>query len=337
MSILTYQSKSKLKKILRAVLIVLGVLALLAVFRFIYLERFLVYDKDGAHLDYGAALPETEKRTDSAQTETFALIREEAAAEATPADGSPAPLSGIYVTAGQLLEPDLAPILEAADGVNAVMLDMKTQTGKYLYTTAQAGTDTVSADLDAIGVVISALSRKPGMTLIARIPAFPDSAYALADYSRALTIRGGALWMDQNGSYCLDPASKDVQSYLAATAEELIRLGFDEVVFDGFAFPESGNIVYSGDRAQVVREAAQAVAGWLSASEIPVSFVSTDPEVYRFSHRMWIPEAAGELVSEQVRQYSEVFPDPGRLVFLTGSRDTRFASYSVMSPYLPAE
>jgi len=128
-----------------------------------------------------------------------------------------------------------------------------------------------------------------------------------------------------------------VREYLAATAEELIRLGFDEVVFSGFDFPESQNIVYNGDKTQAVRDAAQVIAQRLSAAEIPFSFQSRDAEVTNLSYRAWIPETAGELVSEQVRQYSGQFPENDRLVFLTDSRDTRFASYSVLSPYRPAD
>ena len=212
------------------------------------------------------------------------------------------------------------------------MLDVKTATGKFLYPTELANTD-VSAQSDEIAALLKQLKSKPGTTRIARFPAFSDRAFALADFKHSLPIRGGALWMDSNGSYWLDPASADTHAYLISAAKELSRLGFDEIVFDNFAFPKSSSIVYSGDRAQACRDAAAAIAEALDGTGIACSFVSDDPEILARSAHAYIPLKDNMLISSQIGEYAELFPNSASLVFLTDSHDSRLADCSMLAPW----
>ena len=84
------------------------------------------------------------------------------------------------------------------------------------------------------------------MTLIARVPAFSDPEYALKHQSQALPLYNGALWTDEHDCYWLNPYSNDVQGYLTSIALELAGLGFDEVLFDNFYFPDSDRISWTG-------------------------------------------------------------------------------------------
>ena len=49
---LSYTTKLRLKKYSKIAGIVLGAIALLLVGRFVYLQRFVVYDENGVHLEY---------------------------------------------------------------------------------------------------------------------------------------------------------------------------------------------------------------------------------------------------------------------------------------------
>ncbi|MBQ7565536.1 MAG: hypothetical protein IJT18_00295 [Oscillospiraceae bacterium] len=328
---LTYQKKSKLNTAVRVVLIVLAAIALLAVLRFVYLGRFLVYDEHGVHFDRSGSSLAAQEQAQETPSGEFKLISETPKEEIAAEPETPK-ISGLYLTAEQLMDEDVRAALDPLpENCNTVMLDMKTLTGKALYPSTLC--DTVKADTDAIESFVQGISLKSSASPVARIPAYRDSAFALSDYSNALAIRGGALWMDANGSYCLDPAKDAVREYLIATAEELSALGFREIVFDGFDFPQSTYIVYPGDGQQAAREAAAVIAEALAEKNISVSFGSTDPEIMALSAHAWIETSGGELVSSLVRDYGAYLPEGEKtLVFLTSSKDTRFADYGVLSP-----
>ena len=336
MKVLSYSARLKLKKALLVTAAVLTAVLILCIGRIVYLQRYVVYDENGVHLDYSGKVSAAVPNQDAIPVGDFILEQEQAAGESieVPIEGQLAALSGVYFTASQLMdEATSAGVHDALENANAVMLDVKTATGKYLYATSLPDTARTETDITPL---ISQLAAKTNLTLIARLSAFRDSAKALSDFSQALSIAGGALWMDANGSYCLDPAGEEVTTYLIAIARELSQLGFDEIVFDDSSFPASGNIRYHRDTsgAEAARQAAKTIAEQLSLYDITFSFVSTDPEIIALSARAFLPAETGDLVSETAREYSSLLPgNDARLVFLTASRDTRFETYSVLSPY----
>ena len=336
---LSYTAKLRLKKALKIIGIVLAAILLLLIMRFVYLQRFVVYDENGVHLEYDRIDTAVQQET-VPPTGEFVLEQESAVGETieAPVEGKLSALKGVYLTYEQVLDEEIrAAVTEKLEDATALLMDVKTPTGKYLYATALPGTDRSQTDLTQW---IRELSKRHDLTLVARLPAFSDSAHALIDFSQSLPIKGGALWMDKNGSYWLDPAGEDVAEYLVSQARELYQLGFDEIVFDGFDFPDSVNIVYpsspGGDEAMLA--CAQEVAKQVQNYEIPVSFISQTSQIIGLSSRAFIAAETGEMVSQTVREYSLLLPgNDARLVFLTASRDTRFETYSVLSPFTMEE
>lgn len=331
MAKLTYQAKLKLKKALKIAAIVLAVLLVLAVARFVYLGRYVVYGEGGAHLDYGTTLPVAAPTEDS-QTAGQFVLKSDAATSAEinlPAVGALPRLDGTYLPLAALLEEPA--VTDRVTG-NAVLADVKTGTGKFLYATALPDTEQ-STMAPELGPRLTALAKTTGVTAVARLPAFRDSARALANMKDALPITGGALWMDESGSYWLDPGADAVREYLIDQAMELARMGFEEIVFEDFSYPLSPNIVYEGDGVTATREAARVIADALNGKNIPVSFVSRDEEIMKLSARSFVTAGEDTLVSEVARkQLALLGGGEERLVFLTNSHDTRFEQYSVLSP-----
>lgn len=336
MKVFSYSAKLKLKKYLLITGAVLAALLIFCIGRIIYLQRFVVYDESGVRLDYTGQVSAKPGNSDATFNGEFILEQEAADGESIerPVQGQLSALSGFYLTTSQLMDEEmLAALPERLEESDALMLDMKTLTGRYLYATGLPGTERTETDLTSL---VSELSKRPNLTLIAKIPAFSDSAHALTDFSQSLPIRGGALWMDKNGSYWLDPAGADVPNYLISIARELYAIGFDEIVFDEFTFPQSTYIVYNRDITgeEAAYQAASTIKEQLALYEIPVSFISTDEDIVALSARAFIPAETGELVSQLARQYSAIIAgSDAQLVFLTASRDTRFETYSVLSPF----
>jgi len=332
----SYQSKYRAKRWLRLLLLLLGILLLLCLLRVIYLQRYLVYGEDGVHLDYGSHTTPGLPRDPAAQDEDYILLQEGTGSpEGTAPTGQSLPrYEGYYLTAGQVLSADVrAQVLAAADEGCTLLINMKTDTGKFLYNTALKDAQRAAADLAAIEAWVAALKEK-GVRLIGQVPAFADSAYALADYGHSLSIAGGALWMDSNGSYWLDPAAPETAEYLAQTARELQQLGFAEVVFSDFRFPDSSTLRYEGDGNEALLTAAGSVLRKLEASSLSVSFRSPREDVLLQSARLYFSAESGSEAVSAGKQYRDhLTGGDAQLVFLTASRDTRFQPYSLLRPF----
>lgn len=341
MRIFSYRNKRRAKLTLGILAAVLLLLFLLCLFRFIYLQRFLVYTPDGVQLDYTQNLQSD--RTPAEELDPAAFPVEILAAEDGMAVSSQAmeelrQLSGFYVTTSMLQ--DVSAVREALDAqehISALMLDMKSIFGNFYYASTIPGAVQSSADIPAIASLLETLTAQENLYLIARIPAFSDNNFALANQAYGLPLSSGALWMDSNGCYWLDPMEEEVQSYLVSIAMELSNLGFDEVVFEDFRVPDSSSIVYNREvsRDEAAAEAAKAICAALSSYPIRVSFGSAAALVAESADRIYLQASDGSAAAGLVAGYEDSLEDTStQVVFLTASRDTRFESYGILRPLI---
>lgn len=174
------------------------------------------------------------------------------------------PLYGVYVDTDLLQAGPEALIgqLNALEPGTAVLLDVKSKFGNFYYTTSLSGaTQSDTIDSGAMDRLIHTL-KEQGCYLIARLPAFRDSAFAQSNPTAGLALSSGALWTDDEQCYWLDPASQTVMANLMQICRELQETGFDEVVFTDFRIPDSGSIVYSAaaSKDEILRQAARQLA-----------------------------------------------------------------------------
>ena len=275
---LSYRNKVHLKQTAKAVGVLLLVLLLLGGLYLIYMQRFVVYHRDGVTFDFSKTTAEI-PLADADGSDTPALQEVEIHYIDDAATGTAQRITGYYVT-GQMLRSDLEGVqaaLEALQEPCSVMLDLRGTSGKFYYSTKISGAETSDLDSAAVDTLISDLKGR-GFSLIARIPAFADTAFALAHMDCALQLSSGALWADSDSVYWLDPASATVQGYLQQVCKELSSLGFTEVVFDDFYFPTSGNIAYesSQTKAEIIQDAATALRNAFAASNLHISFCVQD-------------------------------------------------------------
>ena len=175
------------------------------------------------------------------------------------------------------------------------------------------------------------------MTLIARVPAFSDPEYALKHQSQALPLYNGALWTDEHDCYWLNPYSNDVQGYLTSIALELAGLGFDEVLFDNFYFPDSDRISWTGSvtKQEAILDAADNLSANLLNQSIRLDLGTNDPEVAAYGSRAFITTNNASQIEDDIAALSDVLPDTAsQIVYLTDSRDTRFDACGALRPLL---
>lgn len=77
-----------------------------------------------------------------------------------------------------------------------------------------------------------------GVFAIARIVVFKDPVTAAANPAWTIRRPDGSEWRDKKGVTWVDPYNRAVWEYDIGVAEELVKLGFDEIQFDYIRYPE---------------------------------------------------------------------------------------------------
>lgn len=341
--VFSYRNKKRAKTALLVLLALAVVAVLLILCRVIYLRRFLVYTDGEVRLDYEQDLKKENQEQAPLDRDAFQLeivpadqVQQVGADAASPLTA----LSGYYVTTDMLLNlPAVEAALDALEEPPAALLfEMKSIYGNFYYDSDLPGAVTASADTGGISDLIQRYQQAGTTYLAARIPSFTDNNFALSNQSSGLPLRSGALWMDENNCYWLDPLDEMVQERLIAIATELADMGFDEVVFESFAMPESQNIVYdTGEltREQAAAEAARVLREALEPLSIRISFGSESPLVAAYTDRVYLTTDNGAAAAGMVEAVADNLENPSaQIVFQTASRDTRFEGYGILRPLI---
>ena len=342
MRIFSYRNKRLLKRTIRIALAVLLGIAALIVCRFIYLGRFVTYDSTGAHLDYEQHLQADRTPAPAASSdEDFSFDTVLGGTEEDDGtQGALTKLTGYYITTTMLTQgvDEVRAALAQQSDYNAILLDVKSIFGSFYYSTSITGTAKATVlDIKQVDALIQELSQMKGVTLIARVPAFSDPEYALKHQSQALPLYNGALWTDEHDCYWLNPYSNDVQGYLSSIALELAGLGFDEVLFDNFYFPDSDRISWTGSvtKQEAVLDAADNLSANLLNQSIRLCLGTSDPEVAAYAGRVFITTNNASQIDSDVTALTDVLSDTAaQIAYITDSRDTRFDACSAFRPLL---
>lgn len=344
--IVSYHVKTRLKKFGKFLGILCIILLILIIFRFFWLERYIVYTKDGLVFDFDrsttALYGKGEEIIPTEATNPIHIVFDDSGD--TSDDLGLQPLSGFYAD-GAMLSGSLAQVkaqIETLEPGTAVMLDVKSIYGNFYYSTGISGAAvSTSMNIAAMDELIEYLD-KSGMYLIARVPAFCDQAFGLNHVPAGLPLSSGALWMDDNGCYWLDPADTTVLNYLSAITGELSDRGFDEVVFTDFTMPDNSSIVYdfsAQSKQDILKAAAENLVNAFMGQRIVISFASSDPTfpIPSATSRLYLEHVDAGAVEALASQAASLTDASLQLVFLTDSRDTRFDEYNVLRLFPLAE
>ena len=182
-----------------------------------------------------------------------------------------------------------------------------------------------------------------GHYVIAKIPSFQEYEYILADQRQRVpfglprTGGNGSLWLDTSVAkepcYWMNPASDGTLTYLIQTITELRLLGFNEVVLDGFRFPDSDLYTFDGDKQQTLEETAAKLVKTCATDTFCISFVRTAPDLKLpvGRTRLYLTGVSATSAASVATQTD--FEDPSiHVVFLADSGDTRYDEFCVLRP-----
>lgn len=331
----SYRTRRNLQRVGIIALVAFLVISAVWLCWFLWLERFVVYTREqGAVLDMTGDpfVPEGEVAVPPEIDEISVYYNEGDNAINTSKELTQ--IIGFYADAAALA--DMAAIEEYTAKLTTgtpVMLDVKDAKGRFFYSSGVSAERSGSVDTAAMDALIEKLDQK-GMYLIARLPALRDYSFGLNHTENGLFVSSGAyLWADDDYCYWLDPTKQGTVTYLVEIVTELKNLGFDEVVFDEYRFPDTDNLKFSGDRLEALNSTAKMLVTTCSTNSFAVSFVS---EAKGFA----LPEGRSRLYVENAAaaQAAGIAAESGiadptvYLVFLTEVHDTRFDAYSVLRP-----
>lgn len=332
---LSYRARRRLKTlgVTSLVLILAGAISWSA--WILWVGRYIIYTDEGAVLDFSLSpqLPEGKVATPPEKTDPVKIYYNDGS-DAVDFSTELGPISGYYADSNALIH-DIGTVrkqIESLPDGTAVMLDVKSITGTFYYST-KVGRLSSEVSVSAMDELISYIKSR-NLYLIARIPAFKDYTFGLNNVNSGLFLPSGiGLWMDDDSCYWLDPASSITQNYLIQIIMELKSLGFREVVLTDFCFPVSDGYAYEGDKPAILTSTAANLVSSCSNSTFTVSFEAqldsfTLPEGRT---RLYLNNVSAMNVESTAEKAG--VPDPTiNLVFLTAAKDTRFDAYSVLRP-----
>lgn len=337
---LTYHTRRKLR---RAGLIALAAALILTVIWgcwVVWVERHIVYTRDGAVIDYaltGADPGTGQLALPPENQETVSIFYNDGTEDLVELDISLRQISGYYITA-DMLQNDMDTVRATVAALpvgSGVMMDVKSIKGAFYYTSniEDAPTDS-GMDITAVDQLIADIASR-NLYLIASVPAFRDRHFGLEHTSCGLPFigGGGALWLDGSGCYWLDPTDDGTLDYLTQIARELKNLGFDEVVFTDFCFPDSPEIEFTGNKVTAIQEAAGKLVEEASTDRFAVSFLATGSTVNGVAgrSRLYLTDVDAAAAAAAISGYT--VEDPAvNILFLTDSYDTRYEAFSVLRP-----
>jgi len=339
--IFSYRTRRVLKRLLIGLLVLALIGTGVLMCWLLWLNRYVVYTQTGAILDFNQPL---EYAPGQVPTPPDPLPNininygdsEDEEQQKTELER----FSGYYITLDTLLSDydSVSQKLRQLKSGATILLDVKS-VSSYSYFSTDVGMRATDFDTAKLDSLIADL-RKNGHYLIARIPAFQEYRYILANERERVPFGlpkdggNGSLWLDADGPcYWMNPAKEGTISYLIQTVSELRQKGFHEVVLDDFRFPRTDMIDFDLMKNEILVDAAETLVKACATDTFCISFVRTkaDLPLPEGRARLYIEGATILDVPSLLEQSG--FSDPSvRVVFLTDSGDTRFDEYCVLRP-----
>lgn len=338
---ITYKARQFYRRLFRVLLVLVMAALILLLCWVLWLRRFIIYTADGVRLDFSLSqqwpLGHTGQASAPITHPDIYFSDPTTTVPPTTEAVDPDRFEAYHVSLDEL-QNELDAVLERIQQLPAgtpVMLDVKGFWG-YFYYSSSLGASSSSFDMGVMDAFFAAVNDS-GAYAIARLPAFRDYAFALAHTECGLKVAGGYLWVDSDRSYWLDPGSDGTLEHLIAITRELRALGFDEVAFTHFAFPDTDQVVYKHDKVETITKAAKALANACADSDFAVSFITADhtfplPEG---NCRLYLQDVAA--VDVQILLQQMAADVARRTVFFTNSNDTRYQQCGVIKPLKMAQ
>lgn len=169
-------------------------------------------------------------------------------------------------------------------GVNAVVFDLKNETGVVTYHSPQSSVEEYGTQAENAADLSSRIraAQSAGYGVIARVFCFEDHTAPSGCYEGAVKYGSadGVLWLDDSpengGRPWLNPCSDTARKYVLDIVCDAVNFGADAVVLDGLRFPPDPGVQYawfsngSFDRLEVLSSFTQLAVAEAGEQSVPV-------------------------------------------------------------------
>lgn len=337
-----YRTQRKLKRAGLVILVLSMIFIIVWFCSVIFLERYIVYTREGAHLDFDVS-PE-DMHGELAQKPVGSLnvsIYYNEGADAMNSNAVLKKLEGYYIDA-ETMSKNMTLVWDSLKVVpkeTPIMIELKPGNGQFYYNSSLADSvKTSNVSTDSVGELIKEIQKK-GYYTIAKVSAFRDYNYGLTHVSDGLPVTGTAyLWPDAGNCYWLKPDNEAVLSWIATYVKEIKELGFNEVLLADFQYPVTDKVQIPENKDEILAASAAKLLETCGDETFTVSFGVSDstfalPEgrCRAFLENIDAKNVAAQLAKTKI-------PDPSiKLVFVAKTNDTRYAQGSVLRPISAAE
>ena len=337
-----YRTRRKIKQGLLVALILALVLFLVWFCSVIFLQRYVVYTREGAHLDFSVS-PEDIRGEVAAPPvgQLNVSIYYNEGENAMDSNAVLKKLEGYYIDA-EAMKKGMTPIWEALKIVpkeTPIMIELKGSNGYFYYGTTLADAVTATTvSTDAVDELIKELHKK-GYYTIAKVSAFRDYNYGLNHVSQGLPVKGTPyLWPDAGNCYWLQPDNDAVLSWIATFVKEIKEMGFNEVLLSDFQYPVTDKVAIPENKDEILAASAKKILEACGDETFTVSFGVADSTfpLPEGRARAYLENIDARNVGAQLEKTK--IPEPSiKLVFVAKTNDTRYGQGSVLRPISAAE
>ena len=340
---MTYKTRRMLQ---RAAVIFMSVVLVLILFSFcwnIWVERYVVYTREGATLDFSRSPLDTvgEIAAPPKADDSVSIFFNEGS-DAVELTTELTALNGYYINYDALKGniDEIKTDLNRLKAGTPIMIELKGGYGSFYYTSKLTGAvSSASVNVAAVDELIQYI-RSKGFYMIAQISAFRDYDFGNRTVTSGLYMKNRAgLWMDSGGCFWMDPTSANTLGWITSIVNEIRDLGFNEIVLDNFRFPaETDKYIFTGDMDEAITNAATTLMASCASDSFVVSFCAATPAfpLPDGRSRLYLSNVSAQDVAAQAAQVTFENPE-ARLVFLCDTNDTRFDAYGVLRPLSVSE
>lgn len=337
-----YRTRRRIKRTGTVLAIILMLSILVWFFSVVFLERYIVYTREDAHLDFTLKPQQMSgeiARPPVGNAEVSIYYNE--GENALNSNATITKLDGYYIDS-ETMNKDIGALwdmIEILPQGTPVMIELKAGYGSFYYKSTL--TDAVSAktvSVDSVDELIKAMNKK-GFYTIAEVSSLRDYCFGLNHVSSGIPITGKQyLWMDPGGCYWLKPDDQKVQAWIMSYVKELKEMGFKEVVLSDFRYPQSDAVTIPEDPNAILGPAAETLLKELSEDGFTLSFGVADSlfPLPEGRTRIFLSDIDAQSVGAQLSQTK--IPDPSvKIVFVAKTNDTRYEQGSVLRPITSAQ
>ena len=340
---MTYKTRRTIQRVMTVLLALALVLILFGFCWNIWVERYVVYTREGATLDFSRSPLDTVGviATPPKADENVSIFFNEGS-DAVELTTELTALNGYYIDYNALKGSmdEIKTDLNRLKAGTPIMIELKGGYGSFYYTSKLTGAvSSASVNVAAVDELIQYI-RSKGFYMIAQISTFRDYDFGNRTVTSGLYMKSRAgLWMDSGGCFWLDPTSANTLGWITSIVNEIRDMGFNEILLDNFRFPaETDKYIFNGNMDEAIASAATTLMASCASDSFVVSFGAATPAfpLPDGRSRLYLSGVNAQDVAARASQVTFDNPE-ARLVFLSDTNDTRFDSYCVLRPLSVSE